>query len=122
MDRKINKKKADAFEKIVKEFTEKLDLLNQCYPGDEDSFSLILLANTPNEDDKTSSAHQAILGRGINLLAMFMGLFESTPKIIPIVKVALTQFPKVALLKAMTSEHPEEEMEKLKNVLREFGL
>ena len=122
MDRKINKKKADAFEKIVKEFTEKLDLLNQCYPGDEDSFSLILLANTPNEDDKTSSAHQAILGRGINLLAMFMGLFESTPKIIPIVKVALTQFPKVALLKAMTSEHPEEEMEKLKNVLRELGL
>lgn len=122
MDRKINKKKADAFEKIVKEFTEKLNLLNQCYPGDEDSFSLILLADTPKEDGKKSSAHQAILGRGINLMAMLMGLFESTPKIIPIVKVALTQFPKAALLKAMTSEHPEEEIEKLKNVIREFGL
>ena len=122
MDGKINKKKADAFEKIVKEFTEKLDLLNQCYPGDEDSFSLILLADTPKEDGKKSSAHQAILGRGINLMIMLMGLFESTPKIIPIVKGALTQFPKVALLKAMTSEHPEEEMEKLKNVLRELEL
>lgn len=122
MDEKINKKKADAFEKIVKEFTEKLDLLNQCYPSDVDSFSLILLADTPNENGKTSSAHQVISGRGINLTAMLMGLFESTPKIIPIVKVALTQFPKVALLKAMTSEHPEEKMEKLKNVLRELGL
>lgn len=122
MDRKINKKKADAFEKIVKEFTEKLDLLNQCYPGDEDSFSLILIANTPNENDKTSLIHRAILGRGINLIVMLMGLFRSTPKIIPIVKAALIQFPKVALLKAMTSEHPEEEMEKLKNVIREFGL
>ena len=122
MDGKINKKKADAFENIVKEFTEKLDLLNQCYPGDEDSFSLILLADTPNEDGRTSSAHQAISGRGINLIAMLMDLFGSTPKIIPIVKGALTQFPKVALLKAMTSEHPEEEMEKLKNVLRELGL
>ena len=122
MDKKINKKKADAFEKIVKEFTEKLDLLNQCYPGDEDSFSLILLADTPNENDKTSSIHQAILGRGINLMTIFMGLFESTPKIIPIVRGALTQFPKVVLLKAMTSEHPEEEMEKLKNVLRKLGL
>ena len=122
MDGNINKKKADAFEKIVKEFTEKLDLLNQCYPGDEDSFSLILLADTPNEDGRTSSAHQAISGRGINLIAMLMGLFGSTPKIIPIVKGALTQFPKVALLKAVTSKHPEEEMEKLKNVLRELGL
>ena len=122
MNVKINKKKADAFEKIVKEFTEKLDLLNQCYPGDEDSFSLILLANTPDEDGKTSLVHQAILGRGINLIAMLMGLFGSNPKIIPIVKKALIQFPKVALLKAMTSEHPEEEMEKLKNVLRELGL
>ena len=122
MDVKINRKKADAFEKIVKEFTEKLDLLNQCYPGDEDSFSLILLADTPNENDKKSSIHQATFGRGINLMGMFMGLFESTPKIIPIVKGALTQYPKVALLKAMTSEHPEEEMEKLKNVIREFGL
>lgn len=122
MNVKINKKKADAFEKIVKEFTEKLDLLNQCYPGDEDSFSLILLANTPNENGKTASSHQAILGRGINLMAMLMGLFESTPKIIPIVKGALTQFPKAALLKAMTGEHPEEEMEKLKNVLRELRL
>lgn len=122
MDVKINKKKADAFEKIIKEFTEKLDLLNQCYPGDEDSFSLILLANTPNEDGKTSSEHRVISGRGINLLAMFMGLFGSTPKIIPIVKGALTQFPKVALLKAVTSEYPEEEMKKLKNVLRELGL
>lgn len=122
MDEKINKKKADAFEKIVKEFTEKLDLLNQCYPGDEDSFSLILLADTPDENDKTSSIHQAILGRCINLMAMLMDLFKSTPKIIPIVKVALTQFPEVALLKAMTSEHPEEEMAKLKNVLRELGL
>lgn len=122
MNVKINKKKADAFEKIVKEFTEKLDLLNQCYPGDEDSFSLILLADTPNENGKTSSIHRAISGRGINLSAMLMGLFESTPKIIPIVKVALTQFPKAVLLKAMTSEHSEEEMEKLKNVLRELGL
>ena len=126
MDVKINRKKADAFEKIVKEFTEKLDLLNQCYPGDEDSFSLILLADTPNENGKTSSAHQAISGRGTNLFAMLMGLFGSTPKIIPIVKGALTQFPKVAkvalLLKAMTGEYPEEEMEKLKNVLRELGL
>lgn len=122
MDEKINKKKADAFEKIVKEFTEKLDLLNQCYPGDVDSFSLILLANTPNENGKTSSEHQAISGRGINLIAMLMGLFESTPRIIPIVKEALTQFPKVALLKAMTSEYPEEEMEKFKNVLRELKL
>lgn len=122
MDGKINKKKADIFERSVKEFTEKLDLLNQCYPGDEDSFSLILLADTPNEDGKTSSAHQAISGRGINLIAMLMGLFGSTPKIIPIVKGALTQFPKVALLKAMTSEHPEEEMKKLKNVLRELEL
>ena len=122
MDEKINKKKADAFEKIVKEFTEKLDLLNQCYPGDEDSFSFILLADTPNEDGKTSSAHRAISGRGINLTAMLMDLFESTPKIIPIVKGALTQFPKVALLKAMISKHPEEEMEKLKNVLRELEL
>lgn len=122
MNGKINKKKADAFEKIVKEFTEKLDLLNQCYPGDEDSFSLILLADTPNEDGKTSSTHRAISGRGINLIAMLMGLFGSTPKIIPIVKGALTQFPKVALLKAITSEHPEEEMEKLKNVLKELGL
>ena len=122
MDGKINKKKADAFEKIVKEFTEKLDLLNQHYPGDEDSFSLILLADTPNEDGKTSSAHRAISGRDINLMAMLMSLFESTPKIIPIVKGALIQFPKVALLKAMTSEHPKEEMEKLKNVLRELGL
>ena len=114
MNVKINKKKADAFEKIVKEFTEKLDLLNQCYPGDEDSFSLILLADTPNENDKTSSIHRAISGRGINLMVMLIGLFGSTPKIIPIVKVALLQ--------AMTSEHPEEEMEKLKNVLRELGL
>lgn len=122
MNGKINKKKADAFEKIVKEFTEKLDLLNQYYPGDEDSFSLILLADTPNEDGKTSSTYRAISGRGINLIAMLMGLFGSTPKIIPIVKGALTQFPKVALLKAMTSEHPEEEMEKLKNVLKELGL
>lgn len=122
MDKKINKKKADAFEKIVKEFTEKLDLLNQCYPGDEDSFSLILLADTPNENGKTSSIHRAILGRGTNLMAMLMGLFESIPKIIPIVKGALTQFPKAVLLTAMTSEHPEEEMEKLKNVLRELGL
>lgn len=122
MDVKINKKKADAFEKIVKEFTEKLDLLNQCYPGDEDSFSLILLADTPNENGKTFSEHQAISGRGINLTAMLMDLFESNPKIIPIVKVALIQFHKVALLKAMTSEHPEKEMEKLKNVLRELGL
>ena len=122
MDRKINKKKADAFEKIVKEFTEKLDLLNQCYPGDEDSFSLILLADTPKEDSKTSSVHQAVLGKGISLMAMLMSLFENTPKIIPIVKGALTQFPKAVLLKAMTSEHPEEEMEKLKNVLRELGL
>ena len=122
MNVKINKKKADAFEKIVKEFTEKLDLLNQCYPGDDDSFSLILLADTPNENDETSSIHRAISGRGINLMNMLMGLFDSTPKIIPIVKVALTQFPKTALLKAMTSEHPEEEMEKLKNVLRELEL
>lgn len=122
MDVKINKKKADAFEKIVKEFMEKLDLLNQCYPGDVDSFSLILLANTPNENGKTASSHQAISGRGINFIAMLADLFESTPKIIPIVKGALTQFPKVALLRAMTSEHPEEEMEKLKNVLRELGL
>ena len=122
MNVKINKKKADAFEKIVKEFMEKLDLLNQCYPGDEDSFSLILIADTPNENDKTSSIHRAISGRGINLMVMLMGLFGSTPKIIPIVKGALTQFPKVALLKAMTSEYPEEEMEKLKNVLRELGL
>lgn len=122
MNVKINKKKADAFEKIVKEFIEKLDLLNQCYPGDEDSFSLILLADTPDENDKTSSIHRVILGRGINLMAMLMGLFGSTPKIIPIVKGALTQFPKAALLKAITSEHPEEEMEKLKNVLRELGL
>lgn len=122
MDVKINKKKADAFEKIVKEFMEKLDLLNQCYPGDVDSFSLILLADTPNENGKTSSSHQAISGRGINLSTTLMGLFESTPKIIPIVKVALTQFPKAALLKAMTSEHPEEEMEKLRNILRELGL
>lgn len=53
---------------------------------------------------------------------MLIGLFGSNPKIIPIVKVALTQLPEVALLKAMTSEHPEEEMEKLKNVLRELGL
>ena len=121
MDEKINKKKVDAFEKIVKEFTEKLDLLNQCYPGDADSFSLILLADTPNENGKTSSVHH-ISGRGINLIAMLMNLFESTPKIIPIVKGALTQFPKVALLKAMTSEHPEEEMEKFKNVLRELKL
>lgn len=122
MDEKINKKKADAFEKIVKEFTEKLDLLNQCYPSDEDSFSLILLADTPNENGKIFSAHRAISGRGINLIAMLMGLFESMPKIIPIVKVALKQFPEVALRKAMTNEHPEEEMEKLKNVLRELGL
>lgn len=122
MDVKINKKKTDAFEKIVEEFTEKLDLLNQRYPGDEDSFSLILLADTPTENGKTSSTHQTISGRGINLSAMLMDLFESTPKIIPIVKGALTQFPKVALLKAMISEHPEEEMEKLKNVLRELGL
>ena len=122
MDVKINKKKADAFEKIVKEFKEKLDLLNQCYPGDADSFSLILLADTLNENGKTSSAHKAISGRGINLISMLMDLFESTPKIIPIIKAALTQFPKVVLLKAMTSEHPEEEMEKLKNVLRELGL
>ena len=122
MNEKINKKKADAFEKIVKEFMEKLDLLNQCYAGDVDSFSLILLADTPNENGKTSSSHQAISGRGINLMARLMDLFESNPKIIPIVKVALTQFPKVALLKAMTSEHPEEKMEKLKNVLRELGL
>ena len=122
MDVKINKKKADAFEKIVKEFMEKLDLLNQCYPDDIDSFSLILLADTPNENGKTSSAHRAISGRSINLIAMLMGLFESTPKIIPAVKVALTQFPELALLKAMTSEHPEEEMEKLKNILRELGL
>lgn len=114
MDVKINKKKADAFEKIVKEFMEKLDLLNQCYPGDTDSFSLILLANTPNENGKTASSHQAISGRGINLMDMLMGLFESTPKIFPIVKGALTQFPKIALLRAMTSEHPEEKMEKLK--------
>lgn len=119
MDEKINKKKADAFEKIVKEFMEKLDLLNQCYPGDADSFSLILLTDTPNENGKS---HQAISGRGINLVAMLMSLFESTPKIIPIVKVALRHLPKAALLKAMTSEHPEEEMEKLKNVLRELGL
>lgn len=122
MDEKINKKKADAFEKIVKEFMDKLDLLNQCYPGDVDSFSLILLTDTPNENGKTTSSHQAISGRGINLMNMLMGLFESTPKIIPIVKGALTQFPKVALLRAMTSEHPEEEMEKLKNVLKELGL
>ena len=122
MDVKINKKKADAFEKIVKEFMEKLDLLNQCYPGDTDSFSLILLADTPNENGKTSSVHRAILGRGINLSAMLIDLFESTPKIIHIVKVALIQFPKVVLLKALTSEHPKEEMEKLKNVLRELGL
>lgn len=122
MNVKINKKKADAFEKIVKEFSEKLDLLNQCYPGDEDSFSLILLADTPNENGKTSSIHRAISGRGINLMVMLMDLFESTPKIIPIVKVALTQFPKAVLLKAMTSEHSEEEIEKLKNVLRELGL
>ena len=122
MDVKINKKKADAFEKIVKEFTEKLDLLNQCYPGDEDSFSLILLADTPNENGKLYATHKAISGRNINLITMLMSLFERTPKIIPIVKVALTQFPEVALLKAMTSEHPEEEMEKLKNVLRELGL
>ena len=122
MYKKINKKKADAFEKIVKEFTEKLDLLNQCYPGDEDSFSLILLANTPNENGKTSSACQTILGRSINLIAILMDLFESTPEIIPTVKVALTQFPKVALLKTMINEHPEEGMEKLKNVLRELRL
>ena len=122
MDEKINKKKADAFEKIVKEFMEKLDLLNQCYPGDVDSFSLILLTDTPNENGKTSASHQAISGRGINLTTMFMSLFESTPKIIPIVRVALTHLPKAALLKAMTSEHPEKEMEKLKNVLRELGL
>lgn len=122
MNEKINKKKADAFEKIVKEFIEKLDLLNQCYPGDADSFSLILLADTSNENGKTSASHQAISGRGINLTAMLMDLFESTPKIIPIIKGALTQFPKVALLKAMISEHPEEEMEKLKNVFRELGL
>ena len=122
MDVKINKKKADAFEKIVKEFTEKLDLLNQCYPGYEDSFSLILLTDTSNENGKTSSAHRVISGRGINLTAILMDLFESNPKIIPIVKVALTQFPEAALLKAMTSEHPEEEMEKLKNVFRELGL
>ena len=122
MDVKINKKKADAFEKIVKEFMEKLDLLNQCYPGDEDSFSLILLADTPNENGKPFASHRAISGRGINLTAMLMDLFESTPKIIPIVKATLTQFPKVALLKAMTSEHPEEEMEKLKNILRELEL
>ena len=122
MNEKINKKKADAFEKIVKEFMEKLDLLNQCYPGDVDSFSLILLANTPNENGKTSSSHQAISGRGINLVAMLMSLFESTPKIIPIVKAALRHLPKAALLKAMTSEHPEEEMEKFKNVLRELKL
>ena len=122
MDKTINKKKADAFEKIVKEFIEKLNLLNKCYPGDEDSFSLILLADTPDEDGKTSSTHRAISGRGINLITMFMGLFGSTPKIIPFVKEALTQFPKVALLKAMTSEHPEEEIEKLKNVLRELEL
>lgn len=122
MDGKINRKKTDAFEKIVKEFTEKLDLLNQCYSGDEDSFSLILLANTPNEDVKTSSAHRVISGSGINLIDMLMGLFVSTPKIIPIVKEALIQFPEIALLKAMTSEHPKEEMEKLKNVIRELGL
>ena len=122
MDKKINRKKADAFEKIVKEFTEKFDLLNQCYPGDEDSFSLILIADTPDENDKTSSIHQAIFDKGINLMTIFIGLFESNPKIIPIVREALTQFPKVALLKAMTSGHPEEEMEKLKNVLRELGL
>lgn len=47
---RLTKKKADAFKKIVKEFTEKLNLLNQCYPDDEDSFSLILLANTPDEE------------------------------------------------------------------------
>lgn len=122
MDVKINKKKADAFEKIVKEFTEKLDLLNQCYPGDEDSFSLVLLTNTPDEDGKISLVHRVILGRGINLITMLMNLFGSNPKIIPIVKRALIQSPEVALLKAMTSEHPEEEMEKLKNVLRELGL
>ena len=118
MDGKINRKKTDAFEKIVKEFTEKLDLLNQCYSGDEDSFSLILLANTPNEDVKTSSAHRVISGSGINLIDMLMGLFVS----IPFVKEAFTQFPEIALLKAMTSEHPKEEMEKLKNVIRELGL
>lgn len=120
IEKKINWDKVAGFQKLVKEFSEKLELLNQCYPGDEDSYSIIMLASSPNKDEDTEQSHQITAGRGINFIAMLMGMFGGNPKMFSIVKAAIDKYPEVALLHAMMSDNPKEELDKLKSLLDEL--